>query len=327
MNKPAQTKKARGAKVSETSSAQIFHAWWHHHRSSCKDSLLRLLASPLQSALTWLMIAIAIALPAGLYLGLQNIQQLGEGWGDNAQMSVFLQRGAKSKAIDGLRKRLSDYQDIESIDSIAPGKALAEFQEYSGLGDVLKNLDENPLPTVFVVQPTASIDTPEKLDALQARIAEHAVVDSVQLDMGWLRRLHELLSLAERIVLALAGLLALGVLLVIGNTLRLAIENRRDEIVVTKMVGGTNGFVRRPFLYSGCWYGIGGGFLAVILLLILGLWLSNPVNNLIHLYESERSLEFLSFSAVLALLFGSAVLGWLGAWLAVSRHLRGVEPR
>ena len=318
--------KARGAKASVTTQAQVLVAWWAHHKSSCRGSLQRLLETPLQSLLTWMVIAIALALPSGLYLGLQNIQQLGHGWQDNAQMSVFLKRQAAPQAIAQVQAALDKDQDIASIETIAPGSALAEFQQHSGLGDVLSHLDENPLPTVFVVQPKESVDNPDKLNQLQARIAAYPVVDNVQLDLGWLRRLHELLALGERIVFALASLLALGVLLIIGNTLRLAIENRRDEIVVTKMVGGTNGFVRRPFLYTGVWYGLGGGLLAAVLLLVMGLWLSNPVNNLIYLYNSDYSMQFVSLGSIAALLFISAVLGWAGAWLAVSRHLKGVEP-
>jgi cell division transport system permease protein len=321
------TKRPRGAKSSDTSSLQVFGAWWRHHGSSCSDSLARLLSTPLQSLLTWMVIAIALALPTALYLGLKNVQQLGQGWQDSAQMSAFLVRGAKPLAIEKLQRRLEKNKDITRLDRINPSSALAEFQRFSGLGDVLADLDENPLPTVFVIQPATKIDDPDKLTALQSHIQASPLVDNVQLDMGWLRRLHELLALGERIVLALASLLSLGVLLVIGNTLRLAIENRRDEIVVTKMVGGTNGFVRRPFLYTGFWYGLGGGLLAVLLLAVVGLWLSNPVNNLASLYESDHSLYGLELDTIVSLMLGSGFLGWLGAWLAVSRHLRGIEPR
>ena len=151
-----------------------------------------------------------------------------------------------------------------------------EFQRYSGLGNVLTHLDKNPLPTVLVIQPSESINEPEQLAALQMEIQAQPVVDHVQLDMDWLRRLHELLTLGERVVAALAVLLALGVLLIVGNTLRLAIENRREEIVVIKLVGGTDGFVRRPFLYTGFWYGIGGGVIAILLLLVIGLMALAP---------------------------------------------------
>ena len=324
--KKASSPKVRGAKAAETSSLQELAAWRRHHKSSCLDSLSRLLAAPIQSLLTWMVIAIAVALPTGLYLGLQSLQKLGDGWQDSAQMSVFLNREARPAAIAKFQEWLQNESEVTSFNSISPANALAEFQHFSGLGDVLNSLDENPLPTVFVIQPGITVTTPDQLSALRQRIQGHPLVDNVQLDLGWLRRLHELLSLAERVVISLPGLLSLGVLLIIGNTMRLAIENRRAEIVVTKMVGGTNGFVRRPFLYTGLWYGFGGGLLALLLILIVGLWISNPVNNLVTLYESEYSLSGMGFHTILALLTATAFLGWLGAWIAVSRHLKGIEP-
>jgi cell division transport system permease protein len=308
----ALNKKASGAKVSKVSSVNLLQAWWRHHQSSCRDSLYRSLQTPLQTLLTCLVIA--------------NAQQLGEGWQDSAQMSAFLKRGAKPLAIDQLKASLEQDVAIHSIEVVSPVKALSEFQRYSGLGNVLLQLDENPLPTVFIIQPMGTINDPEKLSALQKTIASSSIVESVQLDLGWLRRLNELLILGERFVIALASLLVVGVLLIIGNTLRLAIESRREEIVVTKMVGGTNGFVRRPFLYTGFWYGLGGGILAIILLIIVGFWLAEPINNLISLYESQHSLKGLGMDTIAVLLFGSAFLGWLGAWVAVTRHLRQIEP-
>lgn len=319
--------KSRGARAHDISGFELLQAWWRHHRDSCADSLARLLQTPLQSLLTWMVIAIAVVLPVSLYLGLKNIQQLGQGWQDSARMSVFLRQDAREAAIDRLFQTLKQNPEIAYIDRITPGSALAEFQRFSGLGNVLDNLNDNPLPTVFVVQPVVGMDHPEKLTALRQVIGDSGLVDHVQLDMGWLRRLHEILTLGQRIVLALAGLLSLGVLLVIANTLRLAIENRRDEIIVTKMVGGTDSFVRRPFLYTGFWYGLGGGLLAVILLLIIGYWLSTPAENLVNLYQSDHSLYRLNLGYIVILLTGSGALGWLGAWLAVSRHLQAMEPR
>lgn len=319
--------KARGARASKISTWQLLRSWWRHHRNSCMDSLCRLLSTPLQSLLTWLVIAIALALPTALYLGLKNFQHLGQNWQDNAQMSVFLKQGVQAKAIDNLIKRLQANANISSIDWLTPNSALVEFQQYSGLGNVLQDLDENPLPNVLILQPAPAADTPEKIAELRMQLQKDPLVDNIQLDMNWLKRLHELLALGERIVFALGILLSLGVLLVIGNTLRLAIENRREEIIVTKTVGGTNGFVRRPFLYTGFWYGLGGGFLASLLLLLLGYWLASPVDNLIHLYESDYSFHGLRASFLFTLLAGSGFLGWLGAWLAVSRHLRAIEPK
>jgi cell division transport system permease protein len=322
----ALSKKASGAKVSTVSGLDLLQAWLGHHQSSCRDSLYRSLAAPFQTLLTCLVIAIAIALPTGLFLGLQNVQQIGATWKDSAQMSVFLKREAKPLAIDQLKVSLGQNVTIGSLKVVSPIEALSEFQRYSGLENVLFELDENPLPTVFIIQPKNTIKDSENLLALQKMIASNSIVESVQLDLSWLRRLNELLVLGERLVMALTSLLVVGVLLVIGNTLRLAIDSRREEIVVTKMVGGTNGFVRRPFLYSGFWYGLGGGILAIMLLAVVGFWLKEPINNLISFYESQHAFKGLGVGSIAALLTGSAFLGWLAALVAVTRHLRRIEP-
>jgi cell division transport system permease protein len=319
--------KSRGAKASDISNLHLMSSWWLHHRHSCKDSLIRLLRMPIQSFLTWLVIAIAVALPAGLFLGLQNVQKIGQGWENNSQMSAFLKRKAQTTAIDQLVRSLEQEGSIDSVDLISPSGALEEFKRYSGLEEVLSSLDGNPLPAILVIQPSSEFNTPEKLSALRQSVAKNAIVDSVQMDMGWLRRLQEMLLLGQRLVSLLAGLLLIGVLLIIGNTLRLAIENRREEIIVTKLVGGTNAFVRRPFLYSGLWYGVGGGLMAIILLLVMKLWLSKPIGNLVVLYESDFVLEGFGLQALVSILLACGLLGWLSAWLAVSRHLRGIEPK
>ena len=318
--------KTKGVYHSQTTFLGLSKHWFESHKSLSLDSLLRLLQTPLQSSLTWLVIAIALALPTALFLSLENIQKLGQGWRDNAQISVFLQRQTQPAAITALFSTLLGYDEIESAKLIDAEQALTEFQQYSGLGDVLNILDENPLPAVIVLYPQTSIDNPEKLSVLQQRIAQEPLVDHVQLDMGWLRRLHEIVDLARRIVFSLACLLGIGVLLIVGNTIRLAIENRREEIVIVKLVGGTNAFVRRPFLYTGWWYGIGGGILAIVLLAIVSYWLSGPVSRLASLYQSSYQLSGLDAELIIGVVLGAGILGWLGAWVAVSRHLYSIEP-
>ncbi len=304
----------------------LLSAWLGHHWFSCRDSLQQLLSTPLQSAMTWLVIAIALVLPGALYLGLSNVQQLGEQWQGVAQLSVYAKHQAKPLAIEQLHQRLLAYPEVATVQLITPEQAKEEFQEYSGLGNVLQNLSENPLPAVLQIQASDTFNTPERLGELQAKLAEEPLVDTVQLDMNWLLRLQQMMQLIQHLVLALAVLLGLGVLLIIGNTIRLAIENRRSEIVVIKMVGGTDGFVKRPFLYTGFWYGLGGGVLGLLLLMLMGLWLSEPVAQLAALYDSEYLLSWTNLHFSLFLLLLSACLGWLGAWISVSRHLKGVEP-
>ena len=326
VNLPKSKSKGKGVYHSQTTLLGLSKHWFANHKSLSLDSLSRLLKTPLQSLLTWLVIAIALALPTALFLSLENIQKLGQGWRDNAQISVFLQQQAQPVAIDALFSTLLDYDEIENAELINAEQALAEFQRYSGLGDVLNILDDNPLPAVIVLYPQPRIDNPEKLSVLQGRIAREPLVDHVQLDMGWLKRLHEIVDLARRIVLSLACLLSVGVLLIVGNTIRLAIENRRDEIVIVKLVGGTNAFVRRPFLYTGWWYGVGGGILATVLLTIVSYWLSGPVSRLASLYQSSYQLSGLDIQLIIGVILGSGFLGWLGAWIAVSRHLYSIEP-
>lgn len=307
-------------------SALPFNAWVDHHRFSCVDSLKRLLSTPWQSMMTWLVVAIALVLPALLYLAFDNIRPVSEQWQNDTQISLYIQPKAQLIAIEKLQQRLSELAEVDTVELITPVMAQQEFQQYSGLGNVLASLDNNPLPYVLTVQATASNNTPEQLTALQAQLQNEVLVETAQLDMNWLRRLQEIMHLAQRVVLSLALLLSVGVMLIIGNTIRLAIESRRNEIVVTKMVGGTDGFIKRPFLYTGFWYGIGGALLALPILFIAELWLSKPIQQLAFHYESEYTLSLIDLNVVALMVMLAGVLGWLGAWLSVSRHLKHIEP-
>lgn len=316
-----------GASQSQVGTAIRFSAYLQHHQITAVESLVRLLKTPVQSLLTWLVVAIALALPTLLYVALGNIQGLGQGWQSSSQMSVFIHQRAHEEAIADLQDKLGLNPRISTVDYVSPTQALTEFQAHSGLGQVLDSLDENPLPAVLLVQPVAGALKPVELEALQQEIAAEPIVEDVRIDMAWVQRLQQLMVLGQRLVMALALLLALGVLLVIGNTIRLAIENRRDEIVIVKLVGGTDAFVRRPFLYTGFWYGVGGGLLA-IMLLVLGIsWLAGPVARLAEMYQSDFRLQGLDSLSSLLLVLGAGVLGLLGAWVAVGRHLGQIEPR
>jgi cell division transport system permease protein len=317
---------SKNERASRPETSGMLQAWMAHHQYSCRDSLQRLLKDPWQSFLTWMVVAIALILPAMLYLALSNAQQVGQNWQGSAKMSVYIQYEAQPLAIEHLQQRLSHLLQVANIEVITPDAAQQEFQQYSGLGDVLASLDVNPLPTVLTITPSPEYRSPEQLTELQSILQAEPLVDLVQLDLGWLRRLQAMMNVAQHVVLALACLLAVGVLLIIGNTIRLAIENRRNEIVVIKMVGGTDGFVRRPFLYTGFWYGIGGGVCALAILMLASAWLSSPVEALLSLYASKYTLTWISWSYSCFMVLGAGFLGWLGAWLAVSRHLKHIEP-
>lgn len=324
--KPVKNTRGGGAKVYKTGWKDRWQGYLAHHESSARDSLQRMLATPVQSLMTWLVIAVALALPATLLVCLDNIQSLGQRWDGAPQMTLFLNPKAQDRAIADFQRRLESRDEIDQVTYVSAEDALKEFEVESGMGNALRSLDTNPLPPTLLLVP-ASDAAPAALSALGDSLGEQALVDDVVFDRAWIERLHQILELGMQLAMALGGLLALGVLLVIGNTIRLSIESRRDEIVIVKLVGGTDAFVRRPFLYTGLWYGLGGGVLAMLLLMLLLLLLAGPVSMLADSYQSDFQLNGLGFGGGLLLIASGALVGWLGAWLAVGRHLGDIEPQ
>ena len=316
-----------GASQSRTRVLDRLRSWLYHHRRTATDSLARLLVTPLATLMTWLVIGIALALPVGLTVALQNVNTLSGNWENPAQISLFLRSEMSLEAAQRLEARLAAREGIRSTRLITREEALQEFEQLSGFGDVLQNLDDNPLPNLILVTPASPAGNSDAAALLQAQLQEEPGVARAVLDMAWVQRLNALMQLSQRLVVVLAAILALGVLLVIGNTIRLAIENRREEIIVIKLVGGSNAFVRRPFLYTGLWYGLGGAVLAW-LTVSLALWgLRAPLSALALLYQSDFALQGLgAYGGVQLMALGSA-LGLVGAWLAVARHLSAIQPR
>lgn len=301
-------------------------AYIQHHKLMAMDSLKRLLAAPGSSLMTWLVLAIALSLPMTLYVALENVKQLSRNWDQTSQISVYLKKGVLPRFAQEMTEEINKWPEVGSAVYISPDQALSEFSASTGLSDVIFGLGDNPLPGVISVIPRLNTEDESSLEQLQLKLQEQRHVDTVQLDLMWVKRLYQFMELGQRLVWALAALLGLAVLLIIGNTIRLSIENRKDEIRVVKLVGGTDAFVRRPFLYTGIWFGLGGGMIAWILLSMGLFWLSGPVEQLINLYGSEFALKSLGFVDSLLLILDGVVLGWLGAWLAVSRHLSRIEP-
>lgn len=287
-------------------------------------TLGRLYRAPLSTLLSVLVIGIALALPAGLHVLVTNTRAVSGSLEGAARISVFLKRGVSDNQRDALADLLRRREDTESVNVISAEQALAEFRELSGFGDALDALEENPLPAVLVVAPTASNET--SISRLASELAALPETDIVQLDTQWLKRLNAILEIVNRGVAVIAAMFALAVVIVVGNTIRLDIQNRRDEIVVTKLIGGTDAFIRRPFLYTGFWYGVGGGLMAWILTGIALLLMEEPVARLAGLYGSAFTLHGLGGAGGLAVLFCGALLGWLGSLVAVSRHLGDIEP-
>lgn len=291
-------------------------------------SLGQLSRAPVSTLMTCMVIGIALALPSGLHTLLNNAQQLSGGWESTAQISVFLKKKIPESQAQKIKADIQRWPDVISVHYISREQALKEFQNLSGFGDALKALNTNPLPSVLVVKPKLSAQTNEQTtEKLLNKLQNLRQTDKAQLDMQWVRRLYAIMNIVERGVLILGFLLALAVLLVVGNTIRLAIQNRRKEIVVMKLIGGTDAFIRRPFLYTGFWYGLFGGIIAWILVSFTILSISNPIEKLTALYQNQFELNNISFLTALTLIMISIFLGLLGSWFAVGRHLREIEPQ
>lgn len=316
----------KGATQSRTGLSDRLRGWLDHHQRTGADSFRRLLDAPAASIMTWLVIGIALALPGALFVALQNLESISRGWDGAAQMSLFLEQEVAEDDGRALARKLESRDDVLATRYISRQAALEEFRTLSGYGEVLDDLEDNPLPAVISLRPREEDTSAETVQRLFGEMQEHPQVERAVLDLEWVQRLYSLMELGRRLTLALALLLSLGVVLVIGNTIRLAIESRRDEVVVVKLVGGTDAFVRRPFLYTGLWYGLGGGILAWLIISVTVLWLGPTVAELADLYDSDFTLAGLGAANTLALWVTGALLGWLGAWLAVGRHLSAIEP-
>ena len=290
-------------------------------------SLGQLVRTPLASVMTIAVIGIALALPSGLYVLIDNVQRLSAGWDGSGKISLFLKQGTVDKDAQRLAEKIRRIAAVAAVDYMSPDQALAEFRRLSGFGEALNALGENPLPAVLIVRPTAKADNPTSLEQLLNELRQLDRVDLAQLDLAWVKRLYGLLQLARRGVWILALLLSLAVVLIMGNTIRLAVLNRRDEIEVIKLVGGTNAFIRRPFLYTGLLQGLAGGLAAWALVSAVLALLAQPIHDLATLYASRFSVHALGTRATAILLGTGAVLGWLGSRIAVGRHLHQIEPR
>jgi len=314
-----------GARTQRTRSSSLLRGWLRHHRAMAADSARRLWRQPLASLLTMLAIAIALVLPAALWLVLDSARLLDAELDASATLTVYLEPRVGEGEAARIAEAAAAQPGVVGTRLITAAEGMAEFQRALGLADALARLDDNPLPASIVVTPDDP--APEAVRRLAQALEALAGVEEVRLDLAWLERLRHLAELGRRVALALGVLFGLGVLLVVGNTIRLAVESRRQEIEVVLLVGATHAFVRRPFLYSGAWYGLGGGLLAWALLALGNQWLATPVQALAASYGASFSLPHLGLPGSATLLICSTLLGWLGAWIAVGRHLAAALSR
>jgi cell division transport system permease protein len=289
-------------------------------------ALGRLAKQPFASLMTILVIAVTLALPAALHLVIKNAQAISGHWANALDFSVYLKKEVSEEDARHLASIIDQRADVDTVIFISADEALAEFREQSGFGAALDQLTNNPLPHTLVVRPGAS-STDQSMLLLNEELASLPETEFVQADTDWVRRFHAILDILERATGIGAALLGAAILVIIGNTIRLDIQNRREEIEVTKLIGASNAFVRRPFLYTGFWYGLGGGLLALGLV-AYGLYaLDQPVARLSGLYNSSFSVLALDLRESLLIVGAGVSLGLAGSWIAAARHMRRIEPR
>lgn len=324
MSKPSSnaTRGASGHRITRTD--RLKH-WLSRHRFEAVEALRRLLQMPAAALLTLSMLAVALAVPGFLLTLLLNLEQLTPAADLKPQLAVYLKPGVEDQRVETISRELLLRDDLLSVELISPDTGAEDFRQRSELGELLDLFETNPLPAVILIVPRAQ--STDAMQAMQQSLFAFEEVESVELDIEWLVRLGAILNSFERISLILSLLLGLTVLLVVANTIRALISSRLEEIEVSLLIGATSGWVRRPFLYAGLWYGLFGAILALVLIYLALVLVESPLRDLTSLYLGSFELQGLGFQGVFSLLALGSILGWGGAFLAVSRLLTQFEER
>jgi cell division transport system permease protein len=298
-------------------------AWLAQHRLALMLVLSRMMRAPLAMLMMMGVIGITLCLPAVLYVAIDNLQRFAGEIRSTPQISLFLGTETSADTLQELERHLQSHQDVESHRFVGRDTAWQELQQSTGLGDIAGDLEQNPLPDAYIVH--AKTADPARLEQLQQEMQQWPGVELAQLDAAWIKRLHSLLELGRKIVTVITGLLGFAVLSIMGNSIRLQIMTQREEIELSRLIGATDRFIRRPFLYSGVLYGLGGG-LAALLMLTATIWLFNlSVADLAQQYASDFRLIVPAASLGIVVVGGSAILGWIGSYWAVSRALAKLD--
>ena len=295
------------------------------HIHALFSSLARMIASPFSSIMTIAVLAIAISLASCFYIVVANIHQLTGSIETSNQISLFLKEEVSDAHAKKMVENIRSNQNVQSVKLITKEQALEEFKEYSGFGDAINAIKKNPLPIVLQVLPKNSLYVKQGLDDLLKGFKQLPEVDFAQFDLQWVDRLQAIVDVAQVFASLLNSLLAAAVLFIIGNTVRLEFYSRRAEVVISKLVGATNAFIRRPFLYTGFWMGFISGVSAWFIVTILMLILRGSVERLSGLYDGTMHLLFLDFTETLFLISTSSLMGVLGAWVVLFYELKSAK--
>lgn len=300
-------------------------AYGRSHARGFFSSLKRLAGTPFSSITAILVVAVALSLPALFYVLVDNIRLISGRFTDTNQITLFLKPEITDSQATPVAERLLEFPEVESIKLIGKSQALLEFKQYSGFSAAIEILEDNPLPAIIQINPRDALN-PEQLGEFTRRIEAIPEADFARFDLQWVKRLQAIVEVAERGVEIVSLLLGIGVVFVVSNTIRLELRTRHDEIVVNKLLGATDSFIRRPFLYSGFWYGFGGGIVATLLVTCVLCYLDEPARQLSLLYESDYRLAHLGFARTIGLWLASSLLGIAGAWMVLLHQLNKMNP-
>ena len=312
--------------VAPIRSSSVFSIWLTRHMSTSLGALGRLSRQPFASLMIILVIGVTLALPAAINVIVKNMQSVSDSWSNALDFSMYLKKDLSVSDAEDLANLIRQRADIESVGLITADEALLEFKKQSGFGEALNQLSENPLPHALVIRPSSG-NTSASLALLQEEIRNLPETELVQIDTEWVQRFHAILDIVRQAISIGAVLLGIAIVVIIGNTIRLDIENRREEIEVTKLIGASNAFVRRPFLWTGFWYGLLGGAFA-LLLVQYGLYLlREPFSRLAGLYQGKIAVASLTITESSAIIGVAVFLGLFASWVTTARHMRRIEPR
>ena len=319
--------RSQGASERKINILQRIVMFFVNHVRQALGSLGELWRQPAASLMTIGVLGLSITLPSTLYILVKNTEKISAGWEQAAEISLFLKPGTSAGSAQQLLTRLQTWSEIDRVVYIPADDALAEFQQLSGLGDAVKYLESNPLPDVVLVTPNEKHVAPTSARLLLEKLQQQREGDIGKLDIEWLERLYRFLNIATELVTIIGVLLFIAVILIVGNTIRLNILNKRDEILVMKLVGATDSFIHRPFLYTGFWYGLLGGVIAWMAVILILWWMDSSIQAFAALYDKSFRITGLTGTALFTMLGLSVLLGLVGSLISVQRHVREIEPK
>jgi cell division transport system permease protein len=299
--------------------------WAKTHKTAFNNAFQRLTQAPITTLITVLVVGVALSLPSAFQVLIKNLEYGQQSINEQARISLYLTHNASSVDIENLLSEIKVDASIRDAIYISADQGLKDFQKQSTLGNTLTLLDNNPLPAVIQVFPDTRKLDPTQIEALSKEFETFALVDKAQIDVLWLKRLHSITQLIKHATLAISIFLIFTVLVIIGNTIKLIGQDFHDEIIVSKLVGATDGYVRRPFLYSGALYGAFGSIIAITFVGLGTLWLSPQINHISQLYQSQIPLYGLSFNDMLSIIGTGVILGLGGAWIAANRLIHSLS--